>query len=548
MRKVAFAFSLLIFTFQIAWPQQRLSIPSEKPRLIVEIVVSQMRYDYINRYWDKFCDGGFRMLVNEGAYCKNARYNYLLTQSYPGLATLSTGSNPSVHGIVSDKWYSRVNGQEVDAVADDKMTTTGGSFFSGKMSPKNLVTSTLGDELMMYNSKSKVVGISLDPGSAILLTGHNATGVYWFDTEKGNWVSSSYFINNLPAWADTFNTKGFSKLYVQREWDALNPINSYDEADTNKVKQPEIKQKLISKLKSMWTGIIREKSAKVNYSSLLDSPFGNLLTKDFAIAAIVGENLGADDNPDLLTISFSPTKRIGSEYGPHSIEVEDTYLKLDKEIAHFLEFLSTTIGKENVLVILTSDQGVASSPVHLEKSKIPGGYFEPKKAMALLGSYLNAIYGQGSWVTAYYEKQIYLNHRLIEDSNIKLADIQQKIADFMLEFSGVANTATGYALQNSNFTEGIFDKFQNSYNQRRSGDVIINLEPGWVESNGHVTSGNSSYSYDVHVPLIWYGWKVKRRSILAPVNLIDIAPTLSTLMGITWPNGATGNPIKELIE
>jgi hypothetical protein len=428
------------------------------------------------------------------------------------------------------------------------MTTVGGSFFSGKMSPKNLITSTLGDELAMYNPKSKVVGISLDPGSAILLTGHNANGVYWLDTERGNWVSSSYYTNNLAAWVDTFNAKGFAKLYVEREWNALNPINSYDEADTNKVKAPEAKQKITDKLKKMWEGIIREKSPKVDYTSLFDSPYGNLLTKDLAIAAIVGENLGIDDNPDLLTISFTPTRIIGLEYGPHSIEVEDTYLKLDKEIAHFLEFLSNFIGKENVLVVLTSDQGVASAPAHVEKSKIPGGYFEPKKAIALLGSYLNAIYGQGNWITAYYEKQIYLNHKLIDDSNLKLVDIQQKVADFMLEFNGVANTATGFALQNSNFTEGIFDKFQNSYNQRRSGDIIINLEPGWVESNGHMTSGNSSYSYDVHVPLIWFGWKVKRRSVLSPVNLIDIAPTLSTLMGITWPNGATGNPIKELIE
>ena len=547
MKKVFFLLILTSGLTVIAQSQQR-TVPSEKPRLIVEIVVSQMRYDYINRYWEKFSDGGFKLLVNEGTFCKNARYNYLLTQSYAGLATISTGSNPSVHGIVSDKWYSRVNGQEIDAVVDEKMTTVGGSFFSGKMSPKNLVTSTLGDELIMYNPKSKVIGISLDPGSSILLTGHNATGVYWLDTEKGNWISSSYYMNTLSAWVDTFNAKGFSKLYTEREWNALNPIQTYEEADTNKVKVPEAKIKLVDKLKSMWDGLIREKKSSIDYTTLFDSPFGNLLTKDFAIAAIIGENLGIDDDPDLLTITFTATRSIGLEYGPHSIEVEDTYLKLDKELAHFLEFISGTIGKENVLVVLTSDQGVASAPTHLEKSKIPGGYFEPKKAIALLGSYLNAIYGQGNWVTAYYEKQIYLNHRLIEDSNIKLQEIQQKVADFMLEFNGVANSATGFALQNSNFTEGIFDKFQNSYNQRRSGDIIINLEPGWVESNGHVTSGNSSYNYDVHVPLIWYGWKVKRRSILAPVNIIDIAPTLSTLLGVTWPNGSNGNPVKELIE
>lgn len=206
------------------------------------------------------------------------------------------------------------------------------------------------------------------------------------------------------------------------------------------------------------------------------------------------------------------------------------------------------IGKENVLIILTSDQGISSSPDYLEKSKIPGGYFDPKKAMMLLGSYLNAIYGQGAWITAYHEKQIYLNRRLIEDSNQKLADFQQKVADFMLEFSGVANSTTAHTLQTANFANGIMIKFQNSFNQRRSGDVIINLEPGWVERNGTISSGNSAYDYDTHVPLIWYGWKMKRKSILSPINMNDIAPTLSTLLGTTWPNGSLGTPIKEIVE
>ena len=548
MKKALLTLAIFTGLLNAAIPQQRMSIPSEKPRLIVEIIVGQMRYDYIHRYWDKFGEDGFKLLVNEGAFCKNARFNYLLTQSYPGITTIATGSNPMVHGIISNKWYSKSSETQVDAVADDKMNTVGGSYFSGKFSPKNIITSTFGDELNLYDPLSKVIGISLDAGSAILSTGHNPTGSYWFDTEKGNWVTSSFFMSELPAWADTFNTKKFAKLYAEREWSASKPINTYDEADTNKVKAPEVKRKLKDKLKSMLDGVIQKKSPTLTYLPMLESPFGNLLAKDFAIASIVGENLGTDEHTDLLTLTFSVNRNIGLKYGPQSIEVEDTYIKLDKELAHFLKFIAETIGRENVLVVLTSDQGISSTPAYLEKSKIPGGYFDPNKAMALLGSYLKAIYGQGNWVMAYYEKQIYLNHRIIEDSNLKLADVQQKIADFMLEFSGVANAITSNTLQNSNFTTGIFEKFQNSYNQRRSGDIILNFEPGWVESNGSVTSGNSAYSYDVHVPLIWYGWKVKRRSILSPVNMTDISPTLSTLLGITWPNGATGNPIRELIE
>lgn len=528
--------------------QPQITIPSEKPRLIVEIVVSQMRFDYINRYWDKFSDNGFKRLANDGAFCKNARFNYLLTQPYPGVATISTGTNPSVHGIISDKWFSRINGQEIHAVNDDKTSTVGGSFFSGKASAKNLITSTLGDEMVLSNPNSKVIGIALDAGSAILLAGHNATGIYWYDSEKGNFVTSNYFSENLPAWVDTFNGKGFSKLYSERDWEAINPIRTYEEADTAQVKSVETKKRLSEKLKSLVDGIIGKQSNSTNYSKLLESPFGNLLTEDMAIAAVVGENLGADDNTDLLCVSFCANRNIGQKYGPHSIELEDTYLKLDKEIAHFMEFLSLNVGKENVLIVLTSDQGISSSPEFLEKSKIPGGYFDPKKSMALLGSYLNALYGQGSWITAYHEKQIYLNRKLIEDSNLKLEDFEQKVADFMLEFSGVANSITAHTLQTATFANGIMIKFQNSFNQRRSGDVIINLEPGWVERNGSVSSGNSAYDYDTHVPLIWYGWKVKRKSILSPVNMNDIAPTLSTLLGVTWPNGSMGSPIKEIVE
>lgn len=524
------------------------SIPSEKPKLIVQVVVSQMRFDYLNRYWEKFSDNGSKLLINEGTYCRNARYNYLLTQAYPGVATIATGANPSVHGIISDKWYNRNTGNEVEATADEKVNTVGGSFFSGKYSAKNLVTSTFGDELKLNNANSKVISIALDAGSAILLGGHSANGIYWYDTEKGGWVSSSYFTEALPAWLDTFNSKGLAKLYTEREWKALQPIQNYEEADTTTVRSLEKKKSIAEKLKGMMDGIIGKPQPKTDYKALLENPYGNLLTKDLAIAAIVGENLGADEHPDLLCVTFSANRFIGGKFGPQSIEVEDTYLRLDKELEHFLTFINTTVGKENCLFVLTSDQGIASTPDYLEKSKIPGGYFDPKKAMVLLGSYLNALYGQGSWITGYHDKQIYLNRKLIEDSNLNLTEFQQKVADFMLEFSGVANSTTGHNLQNGNFANGIMVKFQNSYNQRRSGDVIINLEPGWVERNGNITSANSPYDYDSHVPLIFYGWKTKRKSVLTPVYLNDVAPTLSMLLGITWPNGASGTPIREMLE
>ena len=523
-------------------------IPPEKPKLIVQIVISQMRYDYLQRYTSKFSDDGFTHLVNEGAFCRNARYNFLLTQSLPGIATISTGAMPSVHGIVSNKWYSRISGQSVDAIADEKVTTVGGSYLNGKFSPRNLITSTLGDELRMVDPRSKVVGVSLDPASAIISSGHNANGVFWMDVERGKWISNSFYMDILPQWVDSLNAKGFADLYLNRDWNLSNPLNSYFEADTSTIKQPQAKKRIADKMRRLVGGIILAKKPTRDYSLLLETPYGNNYVKDFAIAAIIGENLGKDEHTDLITITFTSTRLIGQKYGPHSIEMEDTYLRLDREMAHFISFLNGEIGKHNYLLVLTSDQGVAATPEHLEKSKIPGGYFDPRQATTLLGSYLNISYGTGNWVLGYHEKQLFLNRRLIEDSNLNLSDVQDRVANFILQFTGVANAITANNLQSSNFTSGIFEKFQNSFNQRRSGDVIINLEPGWVERNGNVTSANSPYSYDAHVPLIWYGWRTKRRQILNPVDMANVAPTLSTLIGISWPNGATGKPIKEIIE
>lgn len=545
---IAFAFTLLILSPIRAKSEASTPSPTEKPRLIVEIVVGQMRFDYITRYWDKLGENGFKRLVLNGTTCQNARYNYLLTQSLPGIATLATGCNPSTHGIVSDKWYSSYTGKETDAVADERCNTVGGSFFSGRFSPQNLITSTLGDELLMCSPKSKVVSIALDPGSAILMAGHSATDVYWLDTEKGRFVSSSYYTDSLPAWVDTFNLKGFAELYARREWKTLNPIFSYNEADTANIKSKEGKSKIKAKLEKLLNGAIRKPEPKANYKRLTETPYGNLLVKDFAIASVMNNELGRDNHTDLLCITFSAIRAIGQQYGPHSIEIEDAILRLDKELAHFLKFLDHSVGTDNLLLILTSDRGIGSLPEYLEQQKIPAGYFDPYKATILLGSYLNATYGSGEWITGYHQKQLYLNHRLIEEKKLNLSEVQQKVADFILEFNGVANSITASALQSGNFSKGIFEKFRNSYNARRSGDVIINLEPGWVERNGTKTSGNSPYDYDTHVPLILYGWKIGRRVIYREVHLNDLAPTLSTLIGITWPNGSMGTPIRELIK
>lgn len=549
MKKIV---NLLLLVFAPLWSiaQSSTRIPPEKPKLIVGIVVEQMRHDYINKYWDKFGEGGFKRLLNEGTYCKNANFNYLFTQTSPGHATIATGTTPSYHGIVSEEWYVRLKDKVVNAVADDKEKTVGGSYEAGRMSPRQLLTTTIGDEIRLASfNKSKVIGISLQGKAAILSTGQTANAAYWFDDETGNWITSSFYKSELPAWVKSFNDKKFQDLYMTRSWEPKFPLSDYANRclpDDNKY-DTGIEGRKLFPYNLAQMGLLLDNKNKKKFNLLKYTPFGNTYTKDFAISTIVNDSLGKDDNTDLLMVSFSSTEYIGQNFGPESIEMMDAFLRLDEDLEHFLNFLDQELGKQNVLVFMTSDHGVAQNPDYLADKGIPVGFFSQNSALSLLKSYLNAVYGRGEWVKTYYAQQLYLNRDLIEDSKFNLADVQQKVAQFMLQFTGVANTVTATTLQTAYFPDGVFSKIQRSFNQKRSGDVLINLDPGWIEKNGITTTHNSAYSYDTHVPLIWYGWKVKRSTIFEAVDMVDIAPTISYFLNIASPNATVGKPIIGLV-
>ena len=540
--------AVFLLCFQYSQSQVSTRIPPEKPKLIVGIVIEQMRYDFLYKYMDKFGEGGFKRLLNEGTNCKNANYNYLFTQTSVGHASIATGTYPSYHGIVAEEWYVRLKDKVVNAVDDDKESTIGGSYNAGRDSPRQLLSSTIGDELRLSSfMKSKVIGISMQGKAAILSTGQTANAAYWFDDVNGDWVTSSFYMQDLPQWLKDFNAKKFSNLYMSQTWDTKLPLADYLDRclpDDNKYETGLEGKKSFPYNLSQISIIDKTKS---KYSLLRYTPFGNTYTKDLAISAIVNEQLGKGDNTDLLMVSFSGTEYVAENFGPESIELMDTYIRLDADLEHFLNFLDQEIGKQNVLVFLTSDHGVAQNPDYLADHGMPVGYFSQTAAVSLLKSYLNAVYGKGDWVKDYYAQQLYLNHDLIEDSKLNLADVQQKVAQFLLQFTGVANTITASTLQTIYFPSGVFSKMQRSYNQKRSGDVLINLDPGWVEKNGTAFSHNSSYSYDSHVPLLWFGWKVKRSTIFDPVDMIDIAPTISYFLNIPQPNAAVGKPILGLV-
>lgn len=543
MRFLSFVFILL--SSGISLFSQNPSVPSEKPKLIIGIVISEMRYDYINRYWDKYSEGGFKRLVNGGTFCKNAHHDYLISESGEGFATIVTGAYPDVHGIVSDFWYDRLKDKVVNCVADEKVSTIGGAFDQGKYSPKALLTSTLSDQAKISSQfKSKVISISLDPKSSVISGGYSANAAYWFDTEKGGWISSSYYLDSLPSWTADFNSKAFAEIYLQRFWEPILPIDSYIEslADNNKY-ESGFAGNIVFPYDLNKMSMIKKNQR--SFELLKSTPFGNSLTKDFAVATIVNEQLGKDIYTDWLQIGFPATSYIGDRFSSNSVEIEDTYLRLDKDLEHFLNFLDEEVGMKNVLIYLTSENAMTEDPSFLSDQGLPVGYFNYNNAMSLLGTYLNLIYGKGDWVKFYYAQQIYLNRDLIEKSKLNLAEFQNVVASFMIQFEGVANTLTATNLMTNNYTRGFFEKIQNSFNQKRSGDIMIHLSPGWTEK-GTDKQYASSFKYDSHVPLIFYGWKIGRESIIRPVSVTDIMPTIAVFLDIPRNGSLEGSMIDEM--
>lgn len=548
MRKIiAVSFGFLL-TGLVLKAQGTAIIPSEKPKLIIGIEISQFRYDFIPRYWDKLGDNGFKKLINRGSYCENTSYDYLFSDVGVGSATIATGTNPSMHGIVASSWYNNLRDEIIDYVYDQNMNTIGGEYEAGQYSPYNLMTTTWADEVKIAsNFKSKVIGVSLDPAPAIFSAGHTADAAFWFDSKNGTWISSSFYLDSLPQWVNDFNEKGFADTYLENEWTTLLPMSEYTASllDNNEYEKGMFGHKVFP---YVIKDLSKKFKKKEKYEVLRYTPYGNNFTKDFAISAIVNEELGQDEYTDVLTLSFTVNERIGNLYGPLSVEVEDLVLRLDQELAHLMDFVDKTLGKENVLIYLTAEHGVVHIPEYLKDNKIPAGYFNASSAISLLSSYMNNIYGKGDWIKQYHGQQIYLNRTLIEDANMNLADVQTNVANLMLQFSGVANTVTATTLQNTSFTEGIFKTMQNGYNQKRSGDVLIHLKAGWAENPDLNGGFATAYGHDHRVPLIWYGWKIGRNSIKRPVDLTDIAPTISTLLEISYPNSASGKPILEIVE
>ncbi|MFI5150868.1 MAG: alkaline phosphatase PafA [Bacteroidia bacterium] len=538
-------FSSLLFHAQNKPVPKQVTIPA-KPKLIVGIVVDQMRYDYLYRFQERFCEDGFKRLLKEGFNCRNANYNYVPTNTGPGHTSIYTGTTPTVHGIIGNNWYDRTTGQSVYCSDDKTVKTVGAPGNAGQMSPRNMLASTITDELhLATNFFSKTIGVALKDRGAILPAGHSANAAYWYDS-SGAWITSTYYMKELPLWVDKFNKKELPKQYMSKSWNTLIPQDQYMDCtpDNNKF-ESKFKGELTPTFPHDLPGLM---AANRGLDMIRSTPFGNSLTKDFAKAVIEEESLGKGFATDFLAVSFSSTDYIGHAYGPRSIELEDCYLRLDRDLAEFLKFLDSYIGKENVLVFLTADHGVTDVPKYLNSVKIPAGCFNYRMAIDSLKKHLKTQFGD-TLVQSYYNQQVYLNQQFMADKGIVRETVEQDAADFLIRFEGVSSVTTAHALKNASFGPDDLRNFmQNGYMPRRSGDVMINLNPAWIESDKTVgTTHGAPYSYDTHVPVLWYGWCITPGSSVDAVKPIDIAPTISMLLNIPFPSGCTGKPISSVL-
>lgn len=505
--------------------------PNERPKLVVGIVVDQMRYEYIPRFWDKFGEGGFKRLVNKGYLFTNHHYNYFPTYTGPGHAAVYSGTTPAVNGIVGNSWYDRDQGQSMYVVSDSTAETIGAPGDAGHMSPANLLSTTVTDELKKAIAGSRVIAVSIKDRASILPGGHLANGAFWYDYDTGNFITSSWYMDELPDWVQAFNEQELPQQYSEKVWETLLPLDEYTESNDDD---------------TPYEGSYEDGERPVfphemdgSLSRIIASPYGNKLVAALAKAAIDGGQLGSDEVTDFLTVSFSSTDYVGHQFGPNSIEVEDTYLRLDRQLAGLLSYLDEKVGEGNYLLFLTADHAAVQVPASLVDRGLPGGYFDSDTAIDELESHLKDVYGEGEWVVSYMNQQVYLNRELIKQQDLSLELMQHEAAQFLRQFEGVASTNTAYNYASEGYSKGLQAIYQRGFYYGRSGDVYVQLNPGWLDSSGHTgTSHGSPYSYDTHVPLIFYGWHVPHGITKNKTVIPQIAPTVSQMLQIQFPSGS----------
>lgn len=519
------------------------SAQSPKPRLIVGLVVDQMRWEYLYKFYNRFGPDGFKRLMDGGFNCNNTHLNFYPSHDGPGYASIFTGTVPSIHGIPANSWYDKNSRSEVYCVEDETVRNIGSERLYG-FSPHKLEVNTVGDELRLFtDAKSKVFAISLMDRAAILSAGHSGNA-YWFDGESGNFVSSTFYLAQLPAWVEVFNSRQYVDSICKAGWDLLYPRNTYIYgADRRTLYKGNPFGQIPPSFPYDLSSFAGKKRRVFNYT-----PFGNTILIDFATKLISNEKLGSGDTPDLLTIAFSSTDYIGHAFNPNSLELEDTYLRLDKEIGSFLQLLDKLYGKDGYLVFLTADHGVANNFGYLQDIKIHSGEVKMNEIILNTERYLKSTFGDLNWIRTFNYPMIHLNDSSIITTGIDRKTITEQIKKNIEKYDGVLKVLDLTSISDELLEESLKTKTINGIFSKLSGDMIIILKPNYYETFSKTgTTHGSLFSYDTHIPLLWYGGDIKPQKDYSEINITDIAPTISAILNIPEPNGSTGHIIKDLL-
>jgi len=504
MRKTLFLMVLLMCSFM---QMQAHTGFAEQPKLVVGIVVDQMRWDYLSRYYHQFREDGIRRLVERGYSCDNCLINYLPTVTAIGHTSIYTGTTPAFHGICGNDF--EIDGVPVYCCDDGTVNPVGSDNRKrGCMSPRNLLSSTIGDQLRMHTDfRSKVIGVSYKDRAAIMPAGRSANGAYWLDTENGQFITSTYYMTELPDWAKRQN----EELAKNEE--------------------------------------LKKVGKRVGFY-----PLCGHITADMAIAALKGEQLGKGEATDMLCVSFSQTDVIGHEWSTRGEHTDEAYLELDKDIARLLHAFDEQVGEGNYLVFLTADHGAAHNFQYMIDHKLNGGAWKWQEEISQgLGAYLKETIGVGMEVVSSFNAyRLYLNKKYIAGQGLELEKVKQAIVTYLQTAPHVVFAVDFEKLQTASIPDLIRYRAQMGYQPRRSGDILIVLEPGHYEfgkwSSPVGTTHGEWNPYDAHIPLLFYGWKVEHGSTSREVYITDIAPTVCQLLHIQQPNACVGEAIGEVVK
>ncbi len=528
---------LMLFSSTILLAQQ----PGPRPQLVVGIVVDQMTYDLLYRFWPNYSEDGFKRLVRNGYSCENNHYNYIPTYTGPGHASIYTGTVPAIHGIVANNWFDKVNGNGWYCSTDTTVAGVGATGSSGQMSPANMLSTTITDQLKLsLGADAKVIGIALKDRGAILPAGHAADAAYWFDGYANAWISSTYYMDELPGWLQTFNATQPANQLMAKDWNTLLPLSAYTHGTTDNVPWE-------------FTGA-NESSPVFPHKTSIDTimelikgtPYGNTLTAMMAKEVIRNEAMGKDGITDFLCISFSSTDYVGHDYGPHSVETEDTYIRLDKDLADLLAFLDREVGDQKYMVFLTSDHGVAPVPGYMESLQIPSGLLSSALLSAEMEAVLDAQIGTSDWIRYYTNQQLYLNQAALQEHDTDAEDIATILQYWADSTDGIARVISTNEIAESTLPAVHREMLINGIYPKRCGEILVVYDPNWISYGPTGSTHGSHYAYDTQVPLLWYGWKIRNGKTWRRTAITDIAPTIAAMLRIPQPNGCIGDVIEEI--